>query len=110
MHMARKAESARRAAGVTRTVSSAQRGNAVLDVTVVLLEAGYASTAIGPIEVFHSAGLLWNWLHGATPQPRFRVQIASVNGASVTSLCSLGLTPELAIGDVKHTDIIIIPG
>jgi transcriptional regulator GlxA family with amidase domain len=83
--------------------------DAVLDVTVVLLEAGYASTAIGPIEVFHSAGLLWNWLHGATSQPRFRVQIASINGASVTSLCSLGLTPELAIGDVTHTDIIIIP-
>ena len=44
-----------------------------LDVTVVLLEAGYASTAIAPIEVFHSAGLLWNWLHGETPRPRLIV-------------------------------------
>lgn len=99
--MARKAKSVRPA--------SAEPGNTVLDVTVVLLEAGYASTAIGPIEVFHSAGLLWNWLHGEAMQPRFRVRVASIDGHSVTSLCSLGLVPEIAIDDVKRTDIIILP-
>src|ERR1700741_4935797 len=82
---------------------------AVIDVTVVLLEAGYASTAIGPIEVFHSAGTLWNWLHGKDVQPRFRVGVASIDGRSVTSLCALGLKPECAIGDIKQTDIIILP-
>ncbi len=81
----------------------------MLDVTVVLLEGGYASTAIGPIEVFQAAGALWNWLHGETPKPRFRVRVASVDGRSVTSLCSLGLMPEIAIKDVSHTDIIIVP-
>ena len=93
--------------GIQRT-SSANGNDAVLDVTVVLLEAGYASTAIGPIEVFHSTGVLWNALHGEAPQPRFRVRIASIDGASVTSLCSLGLTPELAIDDIDQTDIIIV--
>src|SRR5436305_1762880 len=107
--MLRKNQAALRARAMTRCPAAVSSHEAVLDVTVVLLEGGYASTAIGPIEVFHSAGLLWNWLHGATPQPRFRVQIASINGAGVSSLCSLGLTPELAIGDVNHTDIIIIP-
>src|SRR3979490_284792 len=87
----------------------ASRNDAVLDVTVVLLEDGYASTAVGPIELFHSAGLLWTWLHGAAPQPRFRVRTASIDGRSVTSLCGLGLTPELSIHDVKRTDIIILP-
>ncbi len=84
-------------------------GKRVLDVTVVLLEDGYASTAIGPIEVFHSAGLLWNWLHGETPQPPFRVRIASIDGNKVTSLCSLGLTAQCSIHDIEHTDIIILP-
>jgi transcriptional regulator GlxA family with amidase domain len=88
---------------------AASGDEAVLDVTVVLLEAGYASTAIGPIEVFHSAGTLWNWLHGETQYPRFRVRVASIDGASVTSLCSLGLTPECGIDDIKKTDIIILP-
>lgn len=30
----------------------------MLDVTVVLLNDNYVSTAVGPIEVFHSAGTL----------------------------------------------------
>ena len=81
----------------------------VLDVTIVLLEAGYASTAIGPVEVFHSAGLLWNWLHGQDLQPRFRVRVASLDGRPVSTLCSVGLTPNCAIKDIKKTDIIIVP-
>lgn len=81
----------------------------VLDVTVVLLEAGYVSTAIAPIEIFHSAGTVWNWLRGETPQPRFRVRIASIDGRSVTAICSLGLTPNCSIHDIKKTDIIILP-
>jgi transcriptional regulator GlxA family with amidase domain len=92
-----------------RRATSGKADNRVIEVTVVLLEAGYASTAIGPLEVFHSAGLLWNWLHGETAQPRFRVRVASIDGRRVNSICSLGLTPECAIGDIKQTDIIILP-
>jgi transcriptional regulator GlxA family with amidase domain len=88
---------------------SATDAPAPLDVTVVLLEGGYSSTAIAPIEVFHSAGLLWEWLHGETPKPRFRVRTASLDGRAVTTLCSLGLTPNGSIHDIKHTDIIILP-
>jgi transcriptional regulator GlxA family with amidase domain len=80
-----------------------------MDVTVLLLDGGYASEAIGPIEVFHSAGLLWNLLHGEAARPRFRVRTASIDGGSVTSLYSLCLTPEFAIRDIKGTDIIIVP-
>src|SRR5262245_21043969 len=92
----------------SRRASSPKHADKMLDVTVVILEGGHPSTAIGPIEVFHSACVLWNWLHGAAPQPRFRVRVASIDGAKVTSLCSLGLTPECAISDIKQTDIIIL--
>jgi transcriptional regulator GlxA family with amidase domain len=81
----------------------------VLDVTVVLLEGGYASTAIGPIEVFHSAGVLWNWLHGEATEPRFRVRVASLDGKPVTSLCGVGLIPTCGIADIARTDIVILP-
>lgn len=81
----------------------------MLDVTVVLLDDSHASTAIAPIEVFHAAGLLWNSLRGEAPDPRFRVRTASIDGKSVTSLCSLGLKPELAIHDVEETDIVVVP-
>ena len=87
----------------------AAKDGAVLDVTVVLLDGGYASEAIGPMEVFHSAGWLWNSLQGEKPQPRFRVRAASVDGGAVMSLCGLGLEPQLAIRDVKHADLILVP-
>jgi transcriptional regulator GlxA family with amidase domain len=79
-----------------------------IDVTVVLLEGGYASTAIAPIEVFYSAGFLWNWLKGETPEPRFRVTAASLGGKMVKSLCNVGLKAERAIEDIERTDIVMI--
>ena len=80
----------------------------IVDVTVVVLKDGYASTAIAPIEIFHSAGVVWNWLHGETLHPRFRVRTASIDGRKVKAAGSLGLTPDCAISDIKHTDIVII--
>jgi transcriptional regulator GlxA family with amidase domain len=80
----------------------------LLDVTVVLLEEGYASTAIAPIEIFNSAGVVWNWLHGEAEQPRFRVRTASIDGRKVNAAGSFGLIPDCAIDDIKQTDIIII--
>jgi transcriptional regulator GlxA family with amidase domain len=107
--MARNVSSARRVRRRAQPKPAAKRDAGVLDVTVILLDAGYASTAIGPIEVFHSAGVLWQYLHGEALQPRFRVRIASIDGRSVTSLCSLRMTPQCSIHDIKKTDIIILP-
>lgn len=87
----------------------ARKKDKAIDVTIVLLDGGYSSTAIGPIEVFHSAGVIWNWLHGEEVKPRFRVRVASLDGKNVTVVHSLGLVPECSIADIKHTDIIIVP-
>lgn len=80
-----------------------------IDVTVLLLEGGFASTAIGPLEVFHAAGNLWNRLLGETPQPRFRVRTASLDGRPIKSLCNLKLQAEFRIADIERTDIVILP-
>src|SRR4051795_12035968 len=98
--MLKKNQTALRPRAMTRCAPCMSSHEAVLDVTVVLLEGGYASTAVGPIEVFHSAGVLWNWLQGDASEPRFRVRVASIDGAPVTSLCSMGLVPEFAIDDI----------
>ena len=84
--------------------------SAMYDVTVVLLDDGYASTALMPIEVFHSAGALWRELRGEAPEPRFRVTTASVDGRAVRSpYAGLKMTPECGIEDIKRTDLIIVP-
>lgn len=80
-----------------------------LDVVILMLDGGYPSTTIGPLEVFHSAGNLWNMLRGETAQPRFCVQVASLDGRPVPSLCGVKLVPHCGIGDIKRADIIIVP-
>jgi transcriptional regulator GlxA family with amidase domain len=85
-----------------------KRASRPIDVTVVLLEGGYASTAMGPIEVVHSAGRLWNWLNGEPPEPRFNVRVASPGGRMVRSLCNVGIKPEYALEDIRRTDIAMV--
>ena len=81
-----------------------------LDVCVVLLDDGYASTALMPIEVFHSAGALWRELKGEDPEPRFRVTTASIDGKPIRSpYGGMSMTPEKAIEDVERADIVIVP-
>jgi transcriptional regulator GlxA family with amidase domain len=79
-----------------------------IDVTVVLFDGGYSSTAIAPLEVFHAAGLLWQMLRGEPERPRFRVRSATVDGRPVTSAYGLGLTPQCAIDDVRRSDLILL--
>ena len=82
----------------------------VLNVTVILLDDGYASTALMPIEVFHSAGALWRELRGEAPEPRFRVTTASIDGKPVRSpYAGLSMSPETKIAAIDRTDIAIIP-
>src|SRR5262245_3623756 len=82
---------------------------AMIDVTVVVLDGTYASTSIGPIEVFHSAGLLWNLLQGTPADARFRLRIASVAGKPVESTYHLGLVARTSIEEIEGTDLIVVP-
>src|SRR5438477_136279 len=62
----------RKTRAVGRSSASAENTTSdqgVLDVTIVILDAGHPSTAIGPLEVFHAAGVLWDWLHGNPSRP-----------------------------------------
>lgn len=81
----------------------------MLDVTVVLLDDGLSSTAIMPVEIFHSAGRLWNALHDRPSDPAFRVRTASIDGGPVRSPYGLQIVPELGIADIARTDIVIVP-
>jgi transcriptional regulator GlxA family with amidase domain len=81
----------------------------MLDVTILLLEDTFASTAIGPMEVFRHAGTLWNYLTGTAPRPRFRVTTASLDGRPVTCDGSISITPQSSISAIRKTDLIFVP-
>lgn len=81
----------------------------MLHVTVVFLEGGFSSTAVGPLEVFRHAGVIWNLLQGEPIAPRFRVTSASLTGKAVRCEGPLTIQPATAIQDVRHSDLIFVP-
>jgi transcriptional regulator GlxA family with amidase domain len=84
-------------------------GAAMIHVTVLLLDQAFSSTAVGPMEVFRHAGVLWNLLTGASPAPSFQVVTASADGRAVRCDGPLRIQPETAISKVRKTDLIFIP-
>lgn len=78
------------------------------DVTIVILDNGFTSTAIGPLEVFYSAGRLMQFLLGKPEQPRFNVRVASIDSKPVTSIYGISLVPHCGLADVEQTDLVLI--
>lgn len=81
----------------------------MIDVTVLLLDATFSSTAIGPMEVFRHAGSLWNLLTGSRPDPPFRVTTASADGGPVRCDGPIYIQPDVAIKAIRKTDLIFVP-
>lgn len=81
----------------------------MMHVTVVLMNDGYASTALGPVEIFHAAGSLWQVLKADEADPRFDITVASIDGKSVTTPYNVAVSPHMSIHDIEHTDIVIVP-
>jgi transcriptional regulator GlxA family with amidase domain len=81
----------------------------MLDVTVLLLDDNFASTALGPVEVFHSAGLLWSLIHDMRPDPRFKVTTVSVDGQPIITSYGVRILPQAAMDDIERTDLVVVP-
>ncbi|PWC31941.1 helix-turn-helix domain-containing protein [Azospirillum sp. TSO22-1] len=81
----------------------------MIDVTVLFLDGGMLSTAIGPMEVFRCTGVLWNLLTERPVAPRFRVTTASFDGGGAQPDELVTVTPTRSLAEIDHTDLIFIP-
>jgi transcriptional regulator GlxA family with amidase domain len=81
----------------------------MIEVTVLLLDQTFSSTAVGPMEVFRHAGSLWNHLTGKPEKPRFEVKTASADGRAVLCDGPIHIQPMTAIHNIRRTDLIFIP-
>lgn len=81
----------------------------MIHVTVLLLDGGHASTAIAPLEVFRSAGVLWQALRGESAEPRFAVSSASLDGRPVACDGGLRIAADRALRGVRQADLIVVP-
>jgi transcriptional regulator GlxA family with amidase domain len=89
-------------------VIPAKRGGSVQKIVILFANGGLASTAIVPLDIFKSAGTLWNALNGVPLELQFDVVTASADGAPVTVSRHLALTPEAACADVGQPDIVFV--
>ncbi len=81
-----------------------------IDVTLLFLEGGHASTAVGPHEVFRDAGVLWNALLGEPAgAPRFCVRSASADGGPVCPNAPYTIQPDCSLGEIERTDLVFVP-
>jgi transcriptional regulator GlxA family with amidase domain len=79
------------------------------EITILLLDQMFSSTAIGPMEVFRHAGSLWNILTGMELAPSFHVTTASADGRAVRCDGEIQIRPNVALKDVGQTDLIFVP-
>jgi len=80
-----------------------------MDVVILFLQGGLASTAIAPMEIFRSAGVVWNVLNGEEPEPLFQVRTASIDGQPIQSDGPVSLVPDCAISSIRKADLIVVP-
>src|SRR4029453_6957063 len=81
----------------------------MINITVLLLDQMFSSTAIGPMEVFRHSGSLWNILTGTKGVPRFHVTTATADGRPVNCDGEIQIKPNVALKDVGKTDLIFFP-
>lgn len=78
-------------------------------ITILAPGHGFPSPLIGPYEVFSSAGVLWNVLHGEATEARFDVITASEDGSPVEFDGGFTLHPDTSVAQVRRTDLLFVP-
>lgn len=81
----------------------------MIEVTVLFPDGAFSSTAVGPMEVFRHAGVLWNTFSGQPSAARFRVTTVSVDGKAVHCDGPLTIRPAASISAIRATDLIFVP-
>jgi transcriptional regulator GlxA family with amidase domain len=78
-------------------------------VTILGFNQAYASAITGALDLFALAGVTWQRMQGFPPTPFFEVQIATLKKQPVRCINQLEIRSHIAIEDVKHTDLLLIP-
>lgn len=78
-------------------------------IAIVFLNGGCASTAVQPMEIFNTAGVLWNVLNGEPSARQFNVTTASLDGGPVRTDLLLRITPERCFADLGTPDLVFVP-
>lgn len=74
-----------------------------MHITLLFADQCSAASATTALEILTAANLF-------AKEPVFEIVTASLDGQPVTTLRGQTLQPEAALGDIAHTDLVLIPG
>ncbi|MXO59544.1 helix-turn-helix domain-containing protein [Altererythrobacter salegens] len=77
-------------------------------IVILFVNGGLPSTAILPLDIFKSAGTLWNALNGVELNAHFDVVTASADGKPVVGSRHVTLTPEMSCAEVGQPDLAFV--
>ncbi len=77
-------------------------------VTILALDDASGTTITGPLDVFHLAGVLWNYSMKEKPEPQFDVEIVTTDGNPAKCLNRVFIQPHKSIDEIDKTDLILI--
>lgn len=80
-----------------------------LKVIIVGFDGVLGSALTGALDIFSFTGVSWQRFLGKSVEPRFDVQIASINGASIRCSNRLMLQPHCDIASIESCDLLLIP-
>lgn len=75
---------------------------------VIFLKGGTPTTAVTPVEILSSAGILYNELKDSESKQHFNVRTASLDGKKVQTLTSMQLEPDLSVDEIDTADLLVI--
>jgi transcriptional regulator GlxA family with amidase domain len=79
-----------------------------IKVTFLGLENSIGSFITGPMDLFYHSGRIWNAINGLAEEPRFDVELVSLDGKPITCHNGIVVNPHRSVFEVKETDLIII--
>ncbi|MBI9075939.1 MAG: helix-turn-helix domain-containing protein [Desulfatibacillum sp.] len=78
-------------------------------ITIYIYENALSSTITGPMDLFSSAGIMWNYFMDQEIDPHFMVELASIDGRPVRCFNNLTIEAHKSIDEVEETDLILVP-
>lgn len=77
-------------------------------VTILALDNAIISSVMGTMDIFCQVGVTYNLVTGIPPEPRFDVEIVSLDGLPVVGFNQTRIHPHRSAEDVEDTDLIVI--
>ena len=78
-------------------------------VTIIGFDYALASSITGAIDMFALAGVAWERIHQQQIKPRFRVNLASIDGSSIRCINNNILVPTVKLTEVLSSNIVLVP-